>query len=76
MTTIQALYLAGRCANGAEQDGGTRWHAVPAESWKALCGAEPGRRSAGWGPWDRREAEGQEVTCPRCLKRMTNKQAS
>lgn len=65
--TTQARYLAGRCANGAERDGGTLFHAVPAESWKALCGSQPGRRSAGWGtPWK----DEQPVTCPRCLKRM------
>jgi len=63
--------LAGRCANGAELDSGTRWHAVPigdhGMSWTALCGAEPGRRSAGWSHWI---VSGQAVTCPRCLKKL------
>lgn len=63
--------LAGRCANGSELDSGTRWHAVPLGehglSWSALCGAEPGRRSAGWSSWTVR---GQAVTCPRCLGKL------
>lgn len=62
--------LAGRCANGSELDSGTRWHAVPLGehglSWSALCGAEPGRRSAGW----RGEDEAHAVTCPRCTEKM------
>jgi len=62
------LYLAGRCHDGRQQDGGYRWHAVV--GWKALCGAEPGRRSAGWAPWEPRteEEKNHEVTCPRCKK--------
>lgn len=73
---IVLRYLAGRCANGAEADGGLLWHAVDTENkWKALCGAEPGRRSAGWAPWDPEDAEGKAVTCPRCLKRMQKIQA-
>lgn len=63
----QPCYLAGRCHDGAQKDGGTLWHAVPVTSWKALCGAEPGRRSAGWAPWDESERV-HEVTCPRCKK--------
>lgn len=60
--------LAGRCANGSELGSGTRWHSVPVDSWKALCGAQPGRRSAGWSVW---YIKGQEVTCPRCLKKLS-----
>lgn len=62
---IKPLRLAGRCANGSERDSGARFHAVPGTSWRALCGAEPGRRSAGWS-----EHAGPAVTCPRCLRKM------
>lgn len=55
--------LTGRCANGAERDGGTRYHAIPLGKYKALCGAEPGRRSVGWSVY-----RGNKVTCPRCLR--------
>lgn len=54
--------LVGRCSNGCEADGGKRWHIVIGD--KALCGAEPGRRSAGWSA-----VETEQATCPRCLKR-------
>ena len=71
MTTIQARFLFGRLANGAEADRGRRWHAVAANSRKALCGAEPGgRRSVGWGPFYPEGAQGHAVTCPRCLRRL------
>lgn len=66
---MKALRLAGRCANGAERDGGARYHAVPA-SGAALCGAKPGRRSAGWSPY-----EGPAVSCPRCLARQARRLA-
>lgn len=56
-------YLAGRCANGAERDGGTLYHAV--RGWRALCGAEPGRASAGWS-----SHLGTKATCPRCLAKL------
>lgn len=55
--------LSGRCGDGAERDGGTRYHAVA--GWRALCGAAPGRASAGWS-----EHEGHAVTCPRCEKKI------
>lgn len=62
--------LAGRCADGAERDRGRRAHALPVNAAgrvddRALCGAAPGRRSAGWSSWDE-----QAVTCPRCLVRL------
>lgn len=66
---IDALYLAGRCANGSELDSGTLYHAVPRNKSQALCGAKSGRRSAGW----RGEDEKHAVTCPRCLKKMEAK---
>lgn len=56
-------YLAGRCANGAERDGGTLYHAV--RGWRALCGAEPGRTSAGWS-----SHLGTTATRPRCLRKL------
>lgn len=64
--------LAGRCTSGEERGHGTRVHLVPGErdgfngvrGWTALCGAEPGRRSAGWSAWP-----GMAASCPRCLKR-------
>jgi hypothetical protein len=62
-TLIQRM--TGRCADGAERDSGVRWHAVPREGWKALCGANPGRTSAGWS-----EYLGEQVTCPRCLVKL------
>lgn len=71
---ISPKYLAGRCANGAERDCGTLNHAVDSETWKALCGAKPGRRSAGWRPEldnDPQYAD-LKVTCPRCLKKMSS----
>jgi hypothetical protein len=65
--------LSGRCADGAERDGGRRIHVVltanplgHAPAWaKALCGAKPGRRSAlGFV-----EVDGAEnPTCPRCAR--------
>jgi len=61
--------LAGRCSNGFERDGGARFHAVPADdrgvAYVALCGAKPGRRSAGWSSYP-----GEAVTCPRCLRKL------
>lgn len=66
--------LTGRCANGAERDSGTLYHALPlpgspmyieGKGYRAVCGAEPGRRSVGWG-WD----NVNNVTCPRCLRRL------
>jgi hypothetical protein len=46
---------------------GANYHAVPAEGhrWiRAICGAAPGSRSAGW------TATGGEITCPRCQQRI------
>ena len=66
--------LAGRCCDGRELGQGSRIHALnralPANQFeqvcgKALCGAKPGRRSAGWSYWP-----GMVVSCPRCLKAL------
>ena len=46
---------------------GTSYHAIPAAGhrWiRAICGAAPGSRSAGW------TVTGGEVTCPRCQQRL------
>lgn len=63
--------LAGRCADGAERDHGTRFHALPLVEGqvhgRALCGAVPGRRSAGWSEW----GHGENVTCPRCMQKLS-----
>lgn len=57
-------YLLGRCANGAERDGGRVRHAV--RDHRALCEAAPGRRSAGWSPHQADDC----VTCRQCLKKL------
>lgn len=58
--------LTGRCADGAERDGGRVTHVVVVDgspAWgTALCGAKPGRLSNGFV-----ESDGTEVpSCPRC----------
>lgn len=57
--------LAGRCASGEERGHGTKWHAL--KDGRALCGAQPGRRSAGWSSYTKL---GQDATCPKCLKKL------
>jgi len=66
--------LSGRCANGAERDGGHVAHVVFADparlgapQWGlAACGVMPGRLSAGWS-----EVDGAEVpSCPRCRRQL------
>ena len=65
--------LAGRCSNGAERDHGTLFHAIRLENntptYRAICGAEPGKRSAGWSMY----GIGKSVTCKRCLKKLDMK---
>lgn len=63
--------LAGRCANGFEGGHGIKWHAVPNDDYKAICGATYGRRSAGWSSY---QIIGQSVTCPKCIKRLERAQ--
>jgi hypothetical protein len=53
---MRITHLAGRNGNGTNKVN----HAV--EKSVALCGAEPGKKSAGWSEWD-----DDEVTCPKCL---------
>jgi hypothetical protein len=62
---IRALQLAGRWAHGNKGGRGVKYHAVPARSDTALCGATYGQRSAGWS-----EHPGPHVTCPRCLSKL------
>lgn len=66
--------LSGRCADGAHRDGGRRIHVVMLPEgvtdpawYRALCGAEAGRRS-GCGFVEVTEAEA--ATCPRCMASM------
>lgn len=68
--------LAGRCASGRERGQGMRVHAVPRSDelerndycvTRALCGAKPGPRSAGWSYFGQRA-----VTCPRCATQAPN----
>ena len=60
--SIRILRMTGRCATGAEKDGGRLFHAV--KDYRALCRAKPGRMS-GWS-----DKEGEKVTCRRCLKKL------
>lgn len=64
-----ATHKTGRCANGGERDRGAVLHAVErgADLEAALCGAKPGRRSAGWSITQLPLAK---VSCPRCLVRV------
>jgi hypothetical protein len=62
---IQPRKLAGRCTDGFERGHGSLYHAVSNETGRALCGAKPGRHSAGW-----QSEPGEAVTCPRCLKKQ------
>ena len=50
----QGVVEAGRIPAGA---------VVPVAGYVALCGAKPGRRSAGWSDHDEPAA-----TCPRCIR--------
>jgi len=72
---IAILRMTGRCANGAERDGGRLWHAVRATErsgligvspWAtAVCGKIPGHGGNGWSG-----AAGDEITCKRCIARL------
>lgn len=62
--------LTGRCANGAERDGGKRSHVINVGAGRyaiALCGARPGRLSNGWDACDDQTAR---PTCPRCARKV------
>lgn len=66
MPDFQPRNLAGRCSNGFERDRGRLFHAVAVGSWRALCGAQPGRLSAGWQEFK----EGNTITCRECLRKI------
>lgn len=79
---VVAAKLAGRCATGLERGQGTNLHAIPVAqvrrnfgfveaTGKALCGAQPGRRSVGW-----TACESHPVTCPRCQRAISRAQGS
>ena len=48
---IIGKYKAGRLANGFENDKGRIVHGLLDNSYKALCGTKPGKRSVGWLPF-------------------------
>ena len=63
-------HLAGQCRTGSDRTGYVV-HLLPeGNNWKALCGTEPGKRSAGWS-----EYTDQELTCVDCKSRFTQLQA-
>lgn len=63
-TNYRITSKMGRCADGAERDSGTIFHAVVNE-YKAMCGTTYGRRSAGWSMHT-----GVEVTCEKCKRAL------
>lgn len=73
---IFAVRMTGRCADGAERDGGHLIHAVELTGevaergtrpgWqKALCGKAPGRKGNGWSD---RLYRPDQVNCTRCAR--------
>jgi hypothetical protein len=71
-TKYVAARMLGRCANGNEADGGHLYHAIREDrlSWAAVCGATPGRRSAGWSDYPDSLRPIENVTCARCKRAM------
>lgn len=65
--SLEVLSMAGLCNNGANRTSGRLYHLVPTGSNVALCGARPGRRSAGWYTWD--DNRPSEATCRNCITR-------
>lgn len=61
---VYAMHLSGQCRTGSDGKGALA-HAVPVDGYTALCGRTYGRRSAGWSDY-----LDQQVTCPRCLRKM------
>jgi hypothetical protein len=64
-------YLTGR-GRTATDGMGVQIHAIKGgDSYphfgKALCGAQPGKRSNGWSDY-----RADYATCPRCLKKLEN----
>ena len=62
LTNYRITHLAGRARSGADRTGHVT-HAVV--NWRALCGKEPGKRSAGWSEYD-----DKEITCVKCKKML------
>jgi len=63
--------LMGRLANGNEADAGKLVHLVPDNTGhyghgRALCGAEPGRRSGGW--------DIEHFASPTCIRCVSKQQ--
>lgn len=68
------MMKAGGLRNGAERGYGSVFHAVPERDDKpgvpvydnatALCGQYPANMWSSWRP------KGQEITCPKCLKKI------
>jgi hypothetical protein len=71
-TKYVAARMLGRCANGNEADGGRLYHAIRDDrlSWAAVCGAAPGKRSAGWADYPDAVKPIADVTCARCRTAM------
>jgi hypothetical protein len=67
-SVLVGTYMLGSCRNGAERDKGTMIHAVG--GWKALCGKQPGRRSAGWQMFPDYLKPLSDVNCPRCKAKL------
>lgn len=71
MIKYEARMMMGRLTDGCQSDHGRLVHALESGKTaaycrgKALCGAEPGRRSCGWSAIEERP-----IDCPRCLKKM------
>lgn len=69
--------MMGRLASGVQGGHGVKVHATePGKTaaycrGKAICGAEPGKRSAGWSG-----VEQLPVNCPKCLKKMKTESES
>lgn len=67
----EARMMLGRLTDGFQRDHGTRVHAcIPGNTaaycrGKAVCGYEPGKRSAGWS-----DIEDRPIDCPKCLKKI------
>lgn len=63
-------YLVGRNRTATERTG-TLMHAIEGDGksypmfGKAICGAQPSRRSNGWS-----EYRADAATCPKCLKKL------
>lgn len=58
--TFRITHLAGQCRSGSDSRGYVTHLVI---GWKAACGKEPGKRSAGWS-----EYNDHEITCPKCKR--------